>query len=328
MMTDSKSKQTNGFMLSDSKNSASALGLFLPDLARSENSVDTFCNFIKKTIPSYQKQIDDADTASTPPWVKRRVYERIAIDLEPVLCLLTFALRIATEDSISENFQRIIEYLQELVNDRRSGIDLSKEAQFILIGCAMNGRQFRTDIQLSPIFYAKNPDAGPEYDEKIAGWRKLLRENHIGDYEGVWINTGAFSTKKDLHWFIDQHWTEIKKQLPLAYETNHRKRDTFLRQIVIHWLAHYDFNNQDILHILNESFPDNLTDKLEISHIGTDMNYTRTLLNSSPFAEVYTDYKKYCQQNPSLLYAAAFGANFFDLQFDDNNKIFRIKPNK
>lgn len=327
-MTDSKIKQPDNFKLSDSKNSGLALGVLLPRLTQSECSVDTFCDFIRKTIPSYQKQIDDVDTTNTPPWVKRKVYEKITIDLEPVLCLLTFALGIATEDSISKNSQRIAKYLQELVDDKRSGINLSIEAQLILIGCAISGQQFRTDIQLSPIFYAKNPNTGPEYNEKIADWRKLLHENHISDYEGIWINTGAFSTKKDLHWFIDRHWTEIRKQLPLAYETNHRKRNTFLRQIVIHWLAHYNFSSRDILNILNGSFPDTLTDKLEVSHIGADMNHTRTLLNSSPFAEVHTDYKKYCQQDPSLLYATAFGLKVFDLYFDSDSNVFHIKPNK
>lgn len=327
-MTASKNKKTGNFVLSNSKNSASALGLLLPNLAQSEYPVDAFCDFIRRAVSPYRKQIDDANTASTPPWIKRRVYEKITIDLEPVLCLLTFALRISTEESISRNFQRIAEYLQKIVNDKRSGINLSKETQLILIGCAMSGQQFETDIQLSPIFYAKDPDAGPEYDEKIAGWRKMLHENHIDDYKGVWINTGAFSTKKDLQWFIDQHWTEIRRQLPLAYETNHRKRNTFLRQIVIHWLARCNFNNQDILNILNESFPDNLTDKLEISHIGTDINHTRTLLNSSPFAEVHTDYKKYCQQDPSLLGITALGLKVFDLYFDSDNNVFHIKPNK
>lgn len=328
IMASSKIKKTDNFTLSNSKNSGLALGLLLPSLTQSEYPVDTFCDFIRKAMSPYRKQIDDADTASTPPWVKRKVYEKITIDLEPVLCLLTFALRIATEDSIDRNFQRITEYLQELVNDKRSGIDLSKETQLILIGCAMSGQQFRTDIQLSPIFYAKNPNTGPEYDGKIANWRKLLRENQISNYEGVWINTGAFSTKKDLQWFIDQHWAEIRKQLPLAYATNHRKRNTFLRQIVIHWLAHYNFSNQDILNILNESFPDNLTDKLEISHIGTDVNYTRTLLNSSPFAGVHTEYKKYCRQDPSLLGAALLGLKVFDLYFDSGSNVFHIKPNK
>ena len=94
-----------------------------------DDKLEAVSDFVKTHIVPYQEILDDAAAPDMPSWMRQRILELIIINFEPVLQLLTFALRVSSIQSIKPYLPQITEYLTSLTSDRKNGVNLSFTTQ-------------------------------------------------------------------------------------------------------------------------------------------------------------------------------------------------------
>ncbi len=290
------------------------------DAARNSENLKHYYKFVSKRILPYKKQLDDLLVPDTPPWMHKRVLESITIIFEPILCQLTFALQISSIHSIEANLSFIINYVDNLVSNKKNHINLEFKTWQMMLWCAIHGKIFDEqeflDGTLDKLFAESQNDNSTECKPSSA------RDSNLS-------YIGFPTTKQDAVWLAKVQWQNTDNQECANKKSRQRKSQQFLRQRTIRWLSHYNLKDADILDILQHCFPDEATNGLETTHINNEASNARRLLITSPFRSVYQEFTTSCKKGRinDILKVCA-GEKLFDLQFDEQKHIFHIIHNK